>query len=333
MNNRVRNTLVCVGLPLSLLVISSAGVRSETAEAVNVRAYGAKGDGLADDTAGIKSALSAAPPQGRVHFPAGSYRISSEIAVEKSGVILDFDGVTLIGTANEPMLRIGASPTSSESYSSVVVRGRLALTGAGQGKPNNDCLVIRNMSYGHFFAAVKLTNCGGKPFVLAAYRRGVQHNLLGGGWEITGNPEGAWEINAAGEGGYVNDNTLQTIRAHRNGSGGVTHARILGRTVENNTFINVAIETSHATDKLLEIQTGKGNAFIALRLDGISKTHALDVYPNARANIFLGLALDGYVTDKSRSNIVLSQQLPEAGAFGQSVITPTSTTIQHTVSR
>lgn len=47
---------------------------------VNVRAYGAKGDGVTDDTAAIQAALTAAAGK-TLHLPAGSYRVSSGLTV------------------------------------------------------------------------------------------------------------------------------------------------------------------------------------------------------------------------------------------------------------
>lgn len=44
---------------------------------LDVRRFGAKGDGVQDDTHYIQAAVSACPPKGRVLFPAGVYRITS----------------------------------------------------------------------------------------------------------------------------------------------------------------------------------------------------------------------------------------------------------------
>ncbi|PSK38025.1 hypothetical protein B9Z65_1216 [Elsinoe australis] len=48
---------------------------------LDVKSFGAKGDGLTDDTAAIKSALAAANAQNVVYFPSGSYVITSTIVV------------------------------------------------------------------------------------------------------------------------------------------------------------------------------------------------------------------------------------------------------------
>ncbi len=54
----------------------------------NVKAYGAKGDGTTDDAAAIQSALTAAVSTlGTVYFPAGTYRVNTELSIT-AGVCL-----------------------------------------------------------------------------------------------------------------------------------------------------------------------------------------------------------------------------------------------------
>lgn len=55
---------------------------------VNVKAFGARGDGVADDTAAIREALATG---GRVFFPRGDYRITGELEVVHAGQILEFE--------------------------------------------------------------------------------------------------------------------------------------------------------------------------------------------------------------------------------------------------
>ena len=72
---------------------------------LNVKDYGAVGDGTADDTAAIQAALDAVPTGGRaVYFPAGRYRITSTLLVK-------IDGTTLYGDG--PANRNGATQTSN----------------------------------------------------------------------------------------------------------------------------------------------------------------------------------------------------------------------------
>lgn len=91
----------------------------------NVRTYGAIGDGVADDTAAINKALAEAAP-GTVLVPTGRYRITEQLRITRSGVVLRGEGasrsilwfprtltdVTPAWTANTSGLR-----TSSYSWS------------------------------------------------------------------------------------------------------------------------------------------------------------------------------------------------------------------------
>ncbi len=44
---------------------------------LDVRKFGAKGDGVSDDTTFIQAAIMACPPESRVLIPAGTYKITS----------------------------------------------------------------------------------------------------------------------------------------------------------------------------------------------------------------------------------------------------------------
>lgn len=57
----------------------------------NVRAFGAKGDGVADDTAAFKAAI-AATDRGAILVPAGRYRITGFIDLKKSNLVLRGEG-------------------------------------------------------------------------------------------------------------------------------------------------------------------------------------------------------------------------------------------------
>ena len=64
--------------------------------AIDVRAFGAVGDGVHDDTVAIQTAIACLPPQGRLVFPAGSYL--SRPLMLKSHITLQLcEGATLLG--------------------------------------------------------------------------------------------------------------------------------------------------------------------------------------------------------------------------------------------
>ena len=68
--------------------------------ALNVKDFGAAGDGAADDTAAIQRAILLLPAGGRLYFPAGTYRTSPLIL--KSHMTLELDrGAVLLGSTDK----------------------------------------------------------------------------------------------------------------------------------------------------------------------------------------------------------------------------------------
>lgn len=73
-----------------------------TIEHLSVRQFGAKGDGTTDDTAAITAAIAAMPATGcRLWFPAGTYKVSSTIELNKPGIYFGDFGATFIKTSHE----------------------------------------------------------------------------------------------------------------------------------------------------------------------------------------------------------------------------------------
>lgn len=99
----------------------------------NVKAFGAVGDGVTDDTAAIRAAVDALPTQGGdIFFPDGVYIITNTITIKKHGVT--FRGVTSASTyadqsAMQPGVRgtsvIQASTSSFPASTPILVWGEL----------------------------------------------------------------------------------------------------------------------------------------------------------------------------------------------------------------
>lgn len=97
------------------------GVLAAATTSVNARAFGAKGDGKADDTKTLQAALDAATAHGPVCFvPAGLYRLDGALMVPP--------GVTLCGAS-------GGVPHSEQPI------GTVLLAFGGRGKPDAEPLV------------------------------------------------------------------------------------------------------------------------------------------------------------------------------------------------
>ena len=91
----------------------------------DVRAFGAIGDGEADDTAAFNRAVATAP-LGAVLVPAGRYRITDRIRIERSGIALRGEGRersvlwfprTLTDVSPDWTTNTGGRPTSNYSWS------------------------------------------------------------------------------------------------------------------------------------------------------------------------------------------------------------------------
>jgi Pectate lyase superfamily protein len=102
---------LAAGAAATVLIESSAGAAvtdklyDQGGGFVNVRAYGAVGDGVADDTVAIRNAVAAAVvPAGRnaVYFPAGTYLVTGSIEIDY--------GLSLVG-ANPGSSTIKMSPS------------------------------------------------------------------------------------------------------------------------------------------------------------------------------------------------------------------------------
>ena len=80
------------------------------ASITSVKNYGAKGNGIADDTSAIQSAITAIQTAGggQLSFPAGTYNISSTISVSASNVML-------MGAGGDISHNVGTQGTSASS--------------------------------------------------------------------------------------------------------------------------------------------------------------------------------------------------------------------------
>jgi hypothetical protein len=76
-----------------LAFLTSLSPNAATELKVNVRDYGAKGDGLSDDTAAIRASLAAVPASGgSVYLPCGTYLISSGLSITTSHTTITSEG-------------------------------------------------------------------------------------------------------------------------------------------------------------------------------------------------------------------------------------------------
>ncbi len=105
-------SMITAGAGLALgtaLPAGSAAAEPLPAEGYSVKRFGAQGDGKADDTRAAQSAIEAALKAGggRIHFPAGRYRITRSLrfpSMERVDVTGDGGSSTLLHENDEPLL-------------------------------------------------------------------------------------------------------------------------------------------------------------------------------------------------------------------------------------
>lgn len=145
-NTSLRSPIAASGLTDStaLLDIYSGGERSLTlaelkktgVQVINVKQYGAVGDGVADDTAAIQAAITACQSGGggQIYIPTGRYLISSAINIP-TGVHIKGTGrestyIELNGTNFNAFVSNG---TEDWSLRDLMIRTRLTSTANGVG--------------------------------------------------------------------------------------------------------------------------------------------------------------------------------------------------------
>ena len=106
-----RGSMLGALLPIATAREAVSGVAEE--DAINVRAAGAVGDGIADDTAAFQSALNRATAQKlprRVFIPTGEYRITRPLVVERA------NGLTVFGAGPRSSVLLAGARTAFDMW-------------------------------------------------------------------------------------------------------------------------------------------------------------------------------------------------------------------------
>lgn len=160
-------------------------------DTVSVKDFGAKGDGLTDDTAAIQAALNSAATH--VHFPNGSYRIVDTKQDGTPTLLSTVPGrrITSTGalTATTPVLRaLKVQGNDTVTQMNVVGNANIAVavSVSGDGSTVEGCN-IANLSTNTFSAVgIEASTTGGGIYI----RRNIIRNLVSNGDGTLGNGNG-----------------------------------------------------------------------------------------------------------------------------------------------
>jgi hypothetical protein len=122
------------GIPASDLATTVQTQLDTGNPVINVKAYGATGDGTTDDTTAIQAALDAVPSSGgTVLLPAGTYVITSTLVIDKENTVLEGVGTSSIIMIASSALTIDAIRVGNGSTTRAQCAIRsLRLTSAAQ---------------------------------------------------------------------------------------------------------------------------------------------------------------------------------------------------------
>jgi hypothetical protein len=91
---------ILAGLPAAAALTLVAGCRVSGDQVVDVRAHGAVGDGIADDSRAVRAAAAAVRSGGTLYFPSGTYRFAQRHPPGTAAIVLS--GVSDVAVVFEP---------------------------------------------------------------------------------------------------------------------------------------------------------------------------------------------------------------------------------------
>jgi hypothetical protein len=130
---------------------------------VNVKDFGAVGDGVADDTAAIQAAISGASPWGTIFIPEGVYRVTSTITLPASSGL---NGLQIKGIGNGTVIKPASTVAivfdalgDLASFDSLQIDGALTSGATGivfRGDNNNNYVSVTNCFFGTIAIGIQL---------------------------------------------------------------------------------------------------------------------------------------------------------------------------------
>lgn len=151
---------------------------------VNVKTYGAVGNGTTDDTSSIQAAIDAISAGGSLYFPAGTYKLTGSLTL--------YSNVTVYGEGVKSIIDLGPSASaftgtnlSDLTIHSLKFLGNSGSTDTGSGIELNTC--TRVLVQGCYFTAMATgsgTGGAGAVFINCSHTRFIGNSGLDAGYAL-----------------------------------------------------------------------------------------------------------------------------------------------------
>jgi hypothetical protein len=263
-----------------------APIQDAGGQSFDVKAYGAKGDGVTDDTAAINRTIAALPSGGgKVYFPRGAYLITSTITIFAHGVWLigeAFSETFADQGGEQPGLTGISRLVASPGFSTTAPMVQFGLLGANQiwtdGGTDNLLMVNANGTTGDGvdilnMQHVRIINSGFNGFSRGAY---VASDVAGGISNVYIDHNMMW--NLKGTAVYLDGGSDENYVRH-NYIAGASGRAIFVNGIGNTIFQNHIESTTQGSSGLYRKGTGIyvagqdsfiiGNDFLTTDRDGI----------------------------------------------------------------
>jgi len=222
------------------------------ADVINVKDFGAIGDGVADDFAAIQTAINS-NSEGCIYFPKGIYRITNKLIISKSRMSLVSDFVycaiiTLDNPSVSTAIEFKSSTSGDSIFANAIVNMQITCPGFSSYK------IGVNLERTQDFT---MTNCGISSFATCLKINGgfnCRYNSVRFGSFLSTNADvgkGVIEIGAATIGAAFDGYTHQFINSHISGNN--TEYAIVFRGNDYATFSNCYVASGTKGGVLIEV--------------------------------------------------------------------------------
>lgn len=246
-------------------------------DVANVKDFGAVGDGIADDTTAIQTAINF-NAGGCVYFPRGRYRITNKIVItsDKTSLVSDFvtcAEIKLDNTSASAALEFKSSVSGGSLFANSLIN--MVITGTPSSNYQVGVYLERTQDF-------TMTTCGISDFATCLKARGgfnCRYNSLRIGPNLSTNAdigEGAIEIGAATVGTAFDGYTHQFVNCHI--SGNKTEYAIVFRGNDYATFSNCYVASGTKGGVLIEVDSSSpfgnyNNNFDNIYFDSVRSQH------------------------------------------------------------